>query len=165
MATYLQLYIPRLFRSLFRDRLGGLPLQHFIFELATKNTKMAAKFSMASGLFDSAAHAEASERLQGAADELRGLQERREAAQRAQQQREACAEDEKQRRLAAALEAKASAAASSRFVGAQNEKEGEEEVDEEDSDDELLIDPELERWEMEMKMEEETKGSREVWTG
>ncbi|GMF29559.1 unnamed protein product [Phytophthora lilii] len=107
---------------------------------------MAAKFSMAntSGLFDSAAHVEASDRMQGAMEELKVKNERQEKlrAQQAEQQEK----DEKQRarRVEEALAAKAAKQKEDRsFVGQQQDEEL-------DSDDEAMLDeldedPELER--------------------
>ncbi|GMF23641.1 unnamed protein product [Phytophthora fragariaefolia] len=106
---------------------------------------MAAKFSMAntSGLFDSAAHVEASDRMQGAMEELKVKNERQEkmrAQQLEQQERE---DKQRARRLEEALAAKAAQQKEDRsYVGQQQ--------DELDSDDEAMLDeldedPELER--------------------
>ncbi|EGZ23136.1 hypothetical protein PHYSODRAFT_479223 [Phytophthora sojae] len=108
---------------------------------------MAAKFSMAntSGLFDSAAHVEASDRMQGAMEELKVKNERQEkirAQQLEQQERE---DKQRARRLEEALAAKAAQQKEDRsYVGQQQQE------DELDSDDEALLDeldedPELER--------------------
>ncbi|KAE8885721.1 hypothetical protein PF002_g27208 [Phytophthora fragariae] len=108
---------------------------------------MAAKFSMAntSGLFDSAAHVEASDRMQGAMEELKVKNDRQEktrAQQLEQQERE---DKQRTRRLEEALEAKAAQQKEDRsYVGQQQEDE------ELDSDDEAMLDeldedPELER--------------------
>ncbi|KAG2519484.1 hypothetical protein JM16_007063 [Phytophthora kernoviae] len=108
---------------------------------------MAAKFSMAntSGLFDSAAHVEASDRMQGAMEDLKIKNERQEkirAQQEVQQERE---EAEKTKRIQDAYAAKAAEKAENRsFIGQKKEEE------ELDSDDEAMLDeldedPELDR--------------------
>ncbi|RLN68933.1 hypothetical protein BBJ29_007953, partial [Phytophthora kernoviae] len=98
---------------------------------------MAAKFSMAntSGLFDSAAHVEASDRMQGAMEDLKIKNERQEkirAQQEVQQERE---EAEKTKRIQDAYAAKAAEKAENRsFIGQKKEEE------ELDSDDEAMLD-------------------------
>lgn len=118
---------------------------------------MAAKFSMVntSGLFDQGAHLEASDRMQGAMEELKIKNERAEAAK--QQQR---AQQEKQEKLLVqrALRSQEAAIAAARqkdatYVrakrdGADNQQQSEDEDDSDDDDallDELEHDPELER--------------------
>lgn len=108
---------------------------------------MAAKFSMAntSGLFDSAAHVEASDRMQGAMEELKIKNERREklrAQQEAQQEKE---QEQHKQRIQDALAAKEAEKKEDRsYIRPQEEQ------DELDSDDDALLDeldedPELER--------------------
>lgn len=111
---------------------------------------MAAKFSMANpaGLFDSGAHLEASDRLQGAAQELKQRHARQDAQDAADKQQQDAHAREQERRLARSMEAKAAALKAGgdpsyvRPVCLEDEAQ-----QEEDSDDELLdeLDPELER--------------------
>ncbi|KAG6623111.1 Thioredoxin-like protein [Phytophthora cinnamomi] len=111
---------------------------------------MAAKFSMAntSGLFDSAAHVEASDRMQGAMEELKVKNERQEKVRAQQQEQEERQEQQRARRVEEALAAKAAQQKEDRsYVGGQKQQE---EGDELDSDDEAMLDeldedPELER--------------------
>ncbi|KAG7396783.1 hypothetical protein PHYBOEH_001812 [Phytophthora boehmeriae] len=105
---------------------------------------MAAKFSMAntSGLFDSAAHVEASDRMQGAMEDLKIKNERKEklrAQQEAQQERQ---EAEKTKRIQDAMAA--TKAENNSFV-AQNKDEEDLDSDDEAMLDELEEDPELDR--------------------
>ncbi|OWZ21440.1 hypothetical protein PHMEG_0004019 [Phytophthora megakarya] len=105
---------------------------------------MAAKFSMAntSGLFDSAAHVEASDRMQGAMEELKMKNERQEKLKLQQQEQQEKEEKQKERRLEQALAAKVAQQKEDRsYVTGQEEL---------DSDDEAMLDdldedPELER--------------------
>ncbi|TMW61861.1 hypothetical protein Poli38472_010924 [Pythium oligandrum] len=125
---------------------------------------MASKFSMVntSGLFDSAAHVEATDRMQGAMEELKikhDRQDRQDAKHRAQQERD---EASQRQRLARSREAAAAASADDSFIRAKNPNqvtcaESDEEDtgpdahdDEDDDDDDALLDeleqdPELER--------------------
>ncbi|KAH7485657.1 hypothetical protein PRIC1_004959 [Phytophthora ramorum] len=107
---------------------------------------MAAKFSMVntSGLFDSAAHVEASDRMQGAMEELKVKNERQDKARAQQQQQQEQSEKQRERRVEEALATKAAQQKEDRsFVGQEQD-------DDMDSDDEALLDeldedPELER--------------------
>ncbi|ETI44280.1 hypothetical protein F441_10939 [Phytophthora nicotianae CJ01A1] len=108
---------------------------------------MAAKFSMAntSGLFDSAAHVEASDRMQGAMEELKVKNERQEKIRAQQQEQQEKEEKQRARRVEEALAAKAlqQKEDGSYIKGKQTEEEL-------DSDDEAMLaeldeDPELER--------------------
>lgn len=108
---------------------------------------MAAKFSMAntSGLFDSAAHVEASDRMQGAMEELKVKNERQEKVRAQQLEQQGKEEKQRANRVEEALAAKAAQQKDNRsYVGQQQEE------DELDSDDEAMLDeldedPELER--------------------
>ncbi|KAG3111412.1 hypothetical protein PI124_g9861 [Phytophthora idaei] len=108
---------------------------------------MAAKFSMAntSGLFDSAAHVEASDRMQGAMEELKVKNERQEKIRAQQQEQQEKEEKQRARRVEEALAAKAvQQKEDGSFIKGQQQEE------ELDSDDEAMLDeldedPELER--------------------
>ncbi|CAI5702031.1 unnamed protein product [Peronospora effusa] len=108
---------------------------------------MAAKFSMAntSGLFDSAAHVEASDRMQNAMEELKVKKERQEKTRTKQLEQEEKETKQWTLRVEEALEAKAADQKEDRtYVGKYKEEE------ESDSDDETMVDdldkdPELER--------------------
>ncbi|KAI9909944.1 hypothetical protein PsorP6_010419 [Peronosclerospora sorghi] len=107
---------------------------------------MAAKFSMAnsSGLFDAAAHVEASDRMHGAMDELKMQHKQRERIRQRELEEQEREENDRAVRLKATLEANAAQANDDRsFVG--HEKSNDDELV---SDDEDLLrdnDPELER--------------------
>ncbi|KAG4053989.1 hypothetical protein JG687_00012871 [Phytophthora cactorum] len=108
---------------------------------------MAAKFSMAntSGLFDSAAHVEASDRMQGAMEELKVKNERQEKIRAQQQEQQEKEEKQRARRVEEALAAKAvQQKEDGSFIKGQQQEE------ELDSDDEAMLGeldevPELER--------------------
>ncbi|KAJ0396070.1 hypothetical protein P43SY_008752 [Pythium insidiosum] len=127
---------------------------------------MASKFSMVntSGLFDTAAHVEATDRMQGAMEELKIKHDREDRAEAARQASLAAAQREKDTRAAASKAAAVAnaAIADSSFIRPKrqqsDEEEAEEELDEDadnndddddDDDDawlaELDQDPELER--------------------
>uniref|UniRef100_M4BNU5 Uncharacterized protein n=1 Tax=Hyaloperonospora arabidopsidis (strain Emoy2) TaxID=559515 RepID=M4BNU5_HYAAE len=108
---------------------------------------MAAKFSMAntSGLFDSAAHVEASDRMQNAMEVLKVNNQRQEKAREQQMEQENREEAHQVRRVNEALAAKLVQQKEDRtYVGMHHE------IDDLDSDDETMLnelndDPELER--------------------
>lgn len=106
---------------------------------------MAAKFSMAdpAGLFGAEAHAEAADRLQDAAEELRNKHARADAASARAEQQQAAIDKERARRQRQALEAQAAAEPDPNVVRAAPEQDAEAS----DSDDDELLDedPELER--------------------
>jgi thiol-disulfide isomerase/thioredoxin len=128
------------------DRLCVKPHQ-FTVILEANRRNMAAKFSMVntSGLFDSAAHVEASDRMQGAMEELKVKNERQEKARALHVEKQEKEDKQQERRLQEAFEAKAAEQKEDRsYVGQQQEEE------ELDSDDEAMLDeldedPELER--------------------
>ncbi|RLN84066.1 hypothetical protein BBJ28_00008350 [Nothophytophthora sp. Chile5] len=97
-----------------------------------------------SGLFDSAAHVEASDRMQGAMQELQLKNEQRERLQAQQQAKEQKDEAERTRRVRDAMAAKSDDRS---FVGNNEALQGEDELDSDDEAmlDELDADPELER--------------------
>ncbi|KAI9994574.1 hypothetical protein PInf_011315 [Phytophthora infestans] len=108
---------------------------------------MAAKFSMAntSGLFDSAAHVEASDRMQGAMEELKVKNERKEKIRAQEQEQQEKEEKQRASRVEEALAAK---------TAQQQENDsyirGQQQDEDLDSDDEAMLDeldedPELER--------------------
>ncbi|KAG7381101.1 hypothetical protein PHYPSEUDO_006477 [Phytophthora pseudosyringae] len=109
---------------------------------------MAAKFSMAntSGLFDSAAHVEASDRMQGAMEELKVKHERQDKSRAQQQEQHEKDEQQHVRRIEEALAAKAAQQKEDRsYIGGQQQEEEELDSDDEALLDELDEDPELER--------------------
>ncbi|KAI9994524.1 hypothetical protein PInf_011246 [Phytophthora infestans] len=108
---------------------------------------MAAKFCMAntSGLFDSAAHVEASDRMQGAMEELKVKNERKEKIRAQEQEQQEKEEKQRASRVEEALAAK---------TAQQQENDsyirGQQQDEDLDSDDEAMLDeldedPELER--------------------
>ncbi|CAI5747539.1 unnamed protein product [Peronospora destructor] len=108
---------------------------------------MAAKFSMAntSGLFDSAAHVEASDRLHHAMEELKVKNERQEKTRTKQLEQQENEEKQRAHRVEEALEAKATHQKEDRTYAGKFKEEEELDSDNETMLDDLNRDPELER--------------------